>query len=508
MKIAFRVDASVQMGSGHLMRCLSLASSLREQAAEIVFICREHDGHLCDFVESKAYQVLRLPKLIEAAEVESKDDDPSHAIWLGCDWSLDAEQTASVMGERGEWGWLIVDHYALDFRWESRLRSQVKNIFVVDDLADRQHDCDALLDQNLSNEMESRYQGLVPETCRQFLGPSYALLRPEFYKERERLCREHGEVKRILVFFGSMDPQNYTGLVLEGIAKLDMADVKVDAVIGTSNPNQEILRKVCDAMTNVCLHVQVENMAELMAKADLAIGAGGATTWERCCLGLPSFALAIAENQVEVLKVAAEHGLLYSIDSANITAVTLGTHLSAILQNSMLRKHISMQSINMVDGKGLSRISAYLMKKPMTLRLAEDKDAGLLYAWRNHPAIRQVSRSSEAIDRGRHEEWFFRVMHDDQRHLLVGLLGPQEVGVIRFDLNGQNAEISLYLDPELKGQGLGGALLDAGECWLKDNYPNVKLLAADVLAGNIASEKLFERFGYKRDMMRFVKRFD
>ncbi|MFZ5632096.1 MAG: UDP-2,4-diacetamido-2,4,6-trideoxy-beta-L-altropyranose hydrolase [Bacillota bacterium] len=297
MNVVIRTDASVQIGSGHVMRCLTLASQLRGKGARVSFVCRELTGNLCSLAEEKGFRVYRLPYS------ESLSGDNM--------WEADAEQTAAVLKRAGNIGWLILDHYALDSRWESQMRPNVKNIMVIDDMADRPHDCDLLLDQNLSKNMETRYEGLVPVHCRKLLGPRYALLRPEFREARKHLRERGGSVRRILVFFGGSDPTNETAKALEAIRRLNRPDIAVDVVVGGANPHKEQIKQLCSVMPSTTFYCQVDNMAELMARADLAIGAGGTATLERCFLGLPSIVLVVAQNQYETAAAVADAGALW-----------------------------------------------------------------------------------------------------------------------------------------------------------------------------------------------------
>src|ERR1700730_3224255 len=204
MTVAFRADASLSLGTGHVMRCLTLATALRERKAAVSFVCRLHDGHLCELIEARGFPVHRLTVSTEASTMGAF---LSHAAWLGSSWRDDAQQTRAAIEVRGgEVDLLAVDHYSLDERWESVLRGSARRVFVMDDLADRAHDCDVLLDQNLHDSPESRYAGLVKDTARVFVGPRYALLRPEFDDFTVR-ARNQG-VRRLLVYFGGADPTN------------------------------------------------------------------------------------------------------------------------------------------------------------------------------------------------------------------------------------------------------------------------------------------------------------
>ncbi|SDF79793.1 UDP-2,4-diacetamido-2,4,6-trideoxy-beta-L-altropyranose hydrolase [Sporolituus thermophilus] len=312
MDIVFRTDSSREIGTGHVMRCLTLADALKEKGCRALFICRDFAGNIGGLVRAKGHEVVYLP---HRQDEPDPDDRVFHAAWLGTSWQQDAEDTATVLRERFDRpvDWLVVDHYGIDAKWEKTLRPYTRKIMVIDDLADRPHDCDLLLDQNLYENMEKRYDGLVPPGAIKLLGPKYALLRPEFYRARQSIRQRDGTVRRILVFFGGSDPTNETLKALKAIKMLDRPDIAVDVVIGSSNLHKEEIAAFCRDMPQVTLHCQVDNMAELMANADLAIGAGGTTTWERCYLGLPTITIIIADNQAEVLTVLAQNGVIWNL---------------------------------------------------------------------------------------------------------------------------------------------------------------------------------------------------
>ena len=214
MRVAFRVDSSTVLGSGHVMRCLTLAHALKQRSAEILFISRELAGNMCDHVAAEGFPVVRLP--IGSSASKSDTCAPQIAVnaespWMS--WEEDAKLTSRVIEEWGKADWLIVDHYALDSGWEASLRPSTGQIMVIDDLADRQHDCDLLLDQNFYEGLDRRYCRLVPGTCRKLLGPKYALLRPEFIRARANLQERSDAVRRVLIAFGGVDRSNETCLL-------------------------------------------------------------------------------------------------------------------------------------------------------------------------------------------------------------------------------------------------------------------------------------------------------
>lgn len=312
MDVAIRVDASELIGVGHVMRCLVLADQFKAMGGKIVFICANLPGNLAGYIKQRGYMVkiasMDACTYSSSANSYCLEDyklttyDNLDTACLAENWFDDATSSLALLSDefflsKEKIDLLVVDHYSFDRRWEGKLRPYVKKIMVIDDRANRPHDCDLLLDQNLHYEMESRYDNLIPEKCRLLLGPSYALLRPTFWEARKTLRKRNGIVKTILIFFGGTDPTNETGKALEAIQKLNRPDIAVDVVVGTSNPYKHEISKTCSNMISVNYHCQVENMAELMVKADLAIGAGGSTTWERCSVGLPAITINVADNQ-------------------------------------------------------------------------------------------------------------------------------------------------------------------------------------------------------------------
>lgn len=497
--IAFRTDATSQIGTGHFMRCLTLAETLSKQGAQIRFVSRGLPPHLRGMLATKGMQLALLDD--ETSTVI--DGDLAHAQWLGTSQAQDAQATISALSDR-KWDWMIVDHYALDARWESALRATAKQIFVIDDIDDRQHDCDVLLDQNFYADMQTRYEGKVPAHCRQLLGPRYALLRDEFSKLREQIKPRAGAVKKILVFFGGVDADNYTGLAIQALAAIANQAVHIDVVIGAQHPYRDQIEQACTKQGYVC-HVQTTRMAQLMAEADLAIGAGGTATWERCCLGLPALSLCVAENQLRQILDAAEAGYLYAPVRKGDLVNLIERHTQTLLENPTLLKLISTSGMKAVDGKGATRIATSLSVCEIDIRAANENDSQKLFEWRNHPTIRAVSRNSAPIAWENHQRWFSAVLAGKDRNLLIGTIENKSVGVVRFDKDGDVAEVSIYLIPESGFKGQGRNLLLSAERWLKANRPDITSVRAAVLAENAISKNLFLGANYHMHTIYYMK---
>jgi len=494
LNVIFRADASRLSGSGHVMRCLTLAEQLRGRGARVGFVCREHPGHLIDLIEAKGYPVTRLPcppggRARAAGEV-------AHAAWLEASWNQDAADTiAALQGARPSW--LIVDHYALDHHWEQELRPCVEQIMVIDDLADRRHDCDLLLDQNLSPALETRYDGLVGARCQKLLGPKYALLRPEFAEARKTLGERSGTLRRVLVFFGGVDQDNETERALLALTGIPERRFEIDVVVGSGNPLKGHIEAVCAKLAGVRFHCQVDNMAQLMAAADLAVGAGGSTTWERCALGLPALVTALAENQRELAQEGARQGLFFYLGEASRVAPdALSSGLRFALASPETLRFYAANCLKAVDGRGADRVASRLLPVPLELRRASLEDCDSVYRWRNAEETRRFIFDGEPIALEAHRDWYRRTLENPARVLLIGESGAKPVGVLRYDFSGEEALISVYLVPGGQGRGVGSQLIRCGSRWIREHQPQIKVIQAQIFPQNAASLRAFESAGY------------
>lgn len=360
--ILIRVDASIELGMGHVMRCLTLSDGLREAGAQVTFACRKLPGNLCDFIEEKGYRVHCL-SFFKGGQT--------------MDWQDDAAQLRAALAGTDPLDWLVVDHYGLDQCWESAMHPYAKRIMVIDDLADRPHDCDVLLDQNYYKAMESRYDRLVPEYCLKLLGPAYALLRPEFVEVRRHLRQRDGFVRRILVFLGGADSQNVTSKVIEAIALTDLSGIALDVVIGSTNPHRERIAGLCSQRPSTRLYIQAENMAALMASADLAIGAGGATTWERCLLGLPTLTVVFAANQEQTTIDVADTGAIRYLGWADsLSVMKLAEAIEDVICHPAENAAMGRRAMQLIDGFAcdglLPAVAAMLLRADIQPRRGRD----------------------------------------------------------------------------------------------------------------------------------------
>ena len=500
MNIVFRTDASLQIGTGHVMRCLTLADALQAAGAHCLFICREHPGNLIAQIRQRGFAVNVLSAAAEEFSIAeiAVEAQTSHAKWLGADWATDAAQTKVGIGATAV-DWLIVDHYAIDARWEQALRPLCRKMMVIDDLADRPHDCDVLLDQNFFLDCERRYNGLIPPSCTRLLGPQYALLRPEFAEARKRLKPRSGKVSRLFIFFGGSDPENVTGLVLETMSFPEFRHLEIDVVLGGSNPHRAEIEKQIATRPRSRLYIQVENMAELMAQADLALGAGGCTTWERLCLGLPSLVITVAENQVLFTKDLHQEGFLTWLGGGEtIGPDDIRPALVKLIEQNIGVHRQALRGKVLVRGNGTAQVANVLTqgvpREHWRIREAVEGDSELYWHWVNDPVVRRNAFRSEVIPWEEHQKWFCIKNHETTTTLLVMDSDVGPIGQVRFEECGQHCTIDYSLARQFRGLGLGAPLLaKAIEVWRNSHEGS---LVGEVKAANNVSAKVFVELGF------------
>lgn len=357
MQVAFRADASLLIGSGHVTRCLTLAEALRGRGAQCHFICREHPGHLLATIEQRGFSVTALPPPPATGVDPGCTGSLIHAPWLGCDWQTDAQQSSAALAQEPV-DWLVVDHYALDQAWEAALRPCYRQLLVIDDLADRQHLADLLLDQNLGREPHD-YAALVPPSCKLLTGPRYALMRPEFAAVRAHSLqrRQQPKLQQLLITMGGVDLPNATGHVLQALKACALpSDCRISVVMGAQAPwLAQVREQARDMPWPTEVLVNISDMARRMADSDLAIGAAGGTSWERCCLGLPTLLVVLADNQrpgAEALRQARAASLIGGVDDI---ATQLPLALQALTQGPLLAQ-MGRAASALSDGQGVDRL--------------------------------------------------------------------------------------------------------------------------------------------------------
>jgi UDP-2,4-diacetamido-2,4,6-trideoxy-beta-L-altropyranose hydrolase len=304
MRVIFRADASSRIGAGHVSRCLALADELAGHGASVGFLCRDLPGHGGMSLARSGLGVRWLPPMPDSGNtaVDVQEEDAR-----ACATQLLGDAPAD---------WLVVDHYGLDARWERAMAPYTRHLMVIDDLANRDHDCDILLDHNFVAGYGQRYAARVPTRCRLLLGPRYALFRPEFDAVRGHRAPPLPPPWRLLVSFGGSDPTGETEKALHGLMGLARRDLAIDVIVGEQNPRREGILALAAGLPGAVVHVQPGNMAEIVAAAHLAIGACGVSALERCYLGVPQLVIVVVDNQVASAAALAEAGVVVSLGAS------------------------------------------------------------------------------------------------------------------------------------------------------------------------------------------------
>ncbi len=499
MHIIIRCDASHQIGTGHVMRCLTLARKLRESGAMCRFVCREHTGHLCGLIRDCGFELVSLPA--GTGQERLSPNTTVHGHWLGANWKTDAEQTIEAIGGQRP-DWMVVDHYALDHRWEEMLRPHCGRIMVIDDLADRQHDCDLLLDQNLVQNQDLRYEHLLPQEATRLLGPTYALLQPQYTQLYIRTPPRLGAVERILVYFGGADLPNLTGLAITALS--DFADYRflADVVISDNGLHSASIRTQAASLPWVTLHAGLPTLAHLIAKADLAIGAAGTTSWERCCLGLPTVIITLADNQIPLARaLEAANAAYWAGTHLSVSKVSLRTQIERALSDSENLAAKSVSCRQLVRGGGLQSVSEILLlceETDLIIRPASVNDEELLLRWANDPLVRENSFNSSLIAAEEHKRWFYRRLRnfEVQKIFICETVTGLPIGQVRFELDQAEWVIDYSVFGYARGRRLACGMLRAALRELKKQV-ECAVVVATVKPANVPSAKTLIRLGFE-----------
>jgi len=498
MNVVFRVDASLAIGSGHVMRCITLAQRMRNCGFKCHFICREHTGNFIRYIEQLGFLVHRLPASSSSQpRVNNEYPLPLHAQWLGSSWELDKQLTSEILNMLGSVGWLIIDHYAIDARWERALKDYCDRILVIDDLADRQHYCDLLIDQTLDRTFYD-YKNLVPGETKLLVGPKYALLRDSFVLAREQAysINAPNNLSRILVSMGGVDEKNATLKVLQQLVKNEKYLVTV--LLGPNAPHYKDVSAYCRKYRNI-KHIQFTNdIAALMLESDISIGAAGSTSWERACLGLPSIVIPLADNQREIAQKldVAKAAILIELDDIDSSLA------KKIAEIAVRWESIHDANFRLCDGLGVNRLMQELSKLECPSKLkyelvpARHADIQKVFDWQSSSLTRQYALNSEMPSWSAHQNWMQEKLSQtkDYFYIISETKNNIKLGVVRLDwLSKGYYLVSIYVDPENYGLGIAAEALAN----LDHLHPHVTIEAV-VLKENKASQRLFEKANYQR----------
>ena len=488
MKITFRTDSSLQIGSGHVMRCLNLADSLKNNGLQVTFSCIEHEGNLLSRIRDRGYIVNVMPP----GKGSIKDEELPYLYWLGKTEKEDAEEFCRLNKLADV---VIVDHYALGSIWEQYVKNTLHCVIIaIDDLV-RDHSANVVFDQTLNRD-PSEY------TCqnRAFTGIKYSILSPDFSRYREHALDRSSlsTPPRVLVSFGGVDLPNASLAVVKELVK----DTKfhITVLLSKISPSYAEVVSFCNQHSQVKHLDFVTHMAELMHHHDIAIGAPGGSSWERMCMGLPTVLIPIAENQKNNCIALAQSGVAVSI-----SLDTIDTKLSSAIEELMCDWNgFRNRAIKLCDGSGVYRITNEILRlgesdiKPNSVDLvpAQLADVDLVYQWQILPETRKYALNSSPPSYAEHCSWMQSKLDSPSDHffLIKGYVSEDRYGVVRIDRIKQSSYlVSIFLDPKFHGQGFALAALQQLDCY----FPNYTLHAT-ILPENAASQRLFERAGYRK----------
>ncbi len=500
MHVLVRVDASTLLGAGHVMRCLALANELKNRGHQVVFVMRTLAGHLISETRAAGFEVLTLADL-KLQSTESQIDWIEMAR-LPVAQQLDASETLKLVSHR-LWDWVVVDHYAMGLEWQLAMSGTAQKLLAVDDQGDRRLQCDVVLNQNPGAE-RIPYADLTPDACLLLIGPDYALLRPEFFQtvNAEPKLRLVSSLPNILVSMGGTDSQGLTLKVLQALNVCGLRGPDVNIVAGAQNPHADAIQQACRSF-EYSFHESTHVMAQLMARANWAVGAGGVSLLERCAMGLPSITMSIAPNQQRGVAAAQAQGALLALDvQAPDFVADLRLAIQDFLTTPERLQAMASAALALCDGKGTGRVADVLQIGALALREATMEDASVLHDWRNAHQTRKHSGDGLSITFAQHIQWMQGVLANPAQRLWIASTSFGAVGVVRFDSSlqatGAVAEISVYRVPGQAGRGWGRALIARGVQEAQLTWPLLVRVDARISSDNLASLKAFAACGFNR----------
>jgi len=474
-KILIRADACVDIGTGHVMRCLALAQAWQDAGGSAVFA----------LAKSTAAILKRLAA--EGFETFAVGAEP------GC--AEDADLTARL-GVHHSVRWTVLDGYLFDGEYQQRVKDGGSRLLCVDDNADARRFCaDVILNQNLHASVSMYGERMDGSSL--LLGPSYALLRREFNGLRDWKREFDSPARTVLVMMGGSDPQNLSAVAIESLRKLGRSEMNATVVAGGSNLHIEELRQQArKSKVNIQVVVDAPDLPRLIQSADLAISAAGSTCWEICMLGLPAIVIDAAPNQLPIARELDRRLMAIHIPRAQATAIHLAAKIDAILNAPEVLRRMSQRASAAVDGKGSQRVVAAMRGHGMTMRPAQAADCSLLWRWTNDPAVRKASFSSAEIPWEAHTFWFAQRMADPGSTFLIFEEESEPVGCVRFQSSSMaDTEIGVTLGPQFRQCGLAPRLLDrATEHAFEQG--TAQRVHAYIKLDNPASARSFERAGF------------
>jgi len=487
--IVIRADASAAIGFGHVSRCLALAEAIRRHGCRVVLRSRGLAGS------------LRQRALAIGCELLPDDGDTARTESRATHEESDATSLVAALATTGVLpSWVVVDGYGFSAEWHGIVRGSGARVLCIDDLADRPLDCDLLLDQNLVEDMHTRYVPLLPPQCRTMLGPRFALLSTEYAQLRQTSSRPAHGPQNVLISFGGADRGGATLAAVEAFCRLGGKELSADVIVGRTHHRRAAVESLAQADGRIRIIDHLPSLAPLLAKACLCVGGAGVTAWERLCLGVPSIAVAIAGNQQPIAAALAAHRLAWVCDasSASLTDDLLLAMRAVIAGEHDLRVAAGM---HLCDGQGATRVAAALLasaRVPLRVRRVEAQDRDLILSWANDPETRRASLTTRMITDVEHATWFAARLAaaDTCVFLMATMADGVAVGNVRFERRDEAWLLSFVIAPEFRGVGLGRRMVGAALAHLAEILGRA-VVTADVRHDNPASRRILESLGFR-----------
>ena len=475
--LLIRADASARIGTGHVMRCLALAQEFQRTVGRVLF------------VQAETTSAIERRLRAEGFVIASLDVTPGS--------TEDARATVRLAREQ-DVTWIVADGYHFDAEYQRHLKENELRLLLIDDYGHAEHYwAHYVLNQNLSAD-PMLYKNREPYT-RLLFGTKYVLLRQEFHRWRDWEREIPTVAHKVLVTLGGADPDNATSKIMEALLQIRDEQLECVVVIGGSNPHLEKLKAaICHLPSAIRLVVDATNMPELMAWADVAIAAGGTTSWELAFIGLPSVAIVLADNQAAIAASLEREGVSVNLGaSTNVTIDRIADAVQSLLNDPDRRRQMSRSGRSLVDGLGVCRVITRMQAARLTLRRAGKEDCQLIWEWANDPEARAVSFSPDPIPWESHMRWYAGKADDPNCFFYVAANGSgHPLGQIRFERTGREAIVSVSLAPSARGKGIGSALIVRGaEQFFAES--NADLVRAFIKMDNLASARAFEKADFK-----------
>lgn len=490
-------DASYNLGQGHITRTLSLAKELRKRGISVEYFCRPLEGDQISRLRTEGF-IVHTP--VEPEIDESTPDE----MTVYTEWGKVAPVLKTI-SEKNRIDWVVVDNYSIGVEFEESLSALGCRVMAIDDLPNRNHFCDLLLDQNY-NENQHRYNELIPERCVKLLGCEYSLLRPEFESQRRKMKNRNGRISKILISFGGYDRTGETLKAMKAVASLDGKDMSFVVVADKRNKNIEEIKSLSASDARFSLHSYVLNMDELMAEADIALGAGGSTTWERCCLGLPALITVTAENQNDLAEMGVRSGAMQVLGRWDeVTSEMITGKIEELLNHPEYLVEMSEKAMGLVDGLGAVKVAGVIksikeekmdMQRRLEYREVVKEDCDLLFEWVNESVTRKASFNKDKINYENHVKWFENRVESSLSQIIIFIESNIPIGQVRLESDGCNVEIGISIGALARGKGFSVEMLTIARQYSKKVFVGQPLIA-HIKCENDKSINAFTRSGFE-----------